>query len=330
MNFTRVIKNVSHKQLWCDDAFPASIDEFIGNEDLCKSLYNSLGTLHSSLLLVGPHGCGKTTFTRLLARKLLGEYYKSNLLELYSSINRNKNYIGNKLLIDNKNIDDFIHKCSGSLKLKLIIVYDIDTASYDTQNIFCELLKQKNVILILTANTTQTLQENLLASLMTINMSYLKYDEILDTLCVIEKEKNMSIDNDVKRVICIICNGDLKKLFNIMQLLSGISDVINVDVFYKLVDMPSYECIKDLLLCCQDHNTELAFKKINDILSNGYDILDILDIIEKTLLYIDILYPSFDKNKQTEMLSTVTQCIIFKNHTVIQLYNMICEITSIV
>ena len=71
-------------------------------------------------------------------------------------------------------------------------------------------------------------------------------------------------------------------------------------------------------------------KNINDILSNGYDILDILDIIEKTLLYIDILYPSFDKNKQTEMLSTVTQCIIFKNHTVIQLYNMICEITSIV
>jgi DNA polymerase III delta prime subunit len=330
MNFTRVVKSVEHKRLWCDDARPEVMEEFIGNSDICNSLYNSLEYLSSSLLLVGPHGCGKTTFARLIAKKLLGDQYSKNLLELYSSINRNKNYIGNKILIDNKNIHDFINNCNSTLKLKLIIMYDIDTAAYDTQQIFCDLLRQKNVTIIFTCNSTQTIHENLLSNVMSISMCSLVYDEIMKKLCEIEKKKNMTMTEEVKKSLCIICNGDLKKLFNIMQLLSGISGTIDLVSFYKLIDMPSYACIKDLLLWCEKGNIQHGFKKLNEILSNGYCNLDILDIIEKTLLYIDILEPSFDIEKQIHMLSIVTQCIMFKKHTRLQLYKMVSEMATIV
>ena len=329
MDFTRPIKSVAHKPLWCDSAFPSSIEKFIGNEDVCKRLYDSLGTLCSSLLLVGPHGCGKTTFAKLIAKSLLGDYYKSNLLEIYSSINRNKNYVGNKIVIDNKNINDFVNNFSASFKLKLIIVYDIDTVAYDTQKIFCEILRQKNVNIIFTSNNTHSLHENLLCTVMTINMSSLSYNEMLNTLNVIQHEKNMLIEEDVKKAICISCNGDLKKLFNIMQLLSGIEDNVSLDSFYKLVDIPSYECIRELLLYCSKHEIANAFEKLNTILSNGYDSLDILDIIEKTLLYIDVVQSSFDIEKQNHMLSVVTQCIMFKKHTRIQLYDMVREMCLI-
>ena len=140
----------------------------------------------------------------------------------------------------------------------------------------------------------------------------------------------MSIDNDVKKAICISCNGDLKKLFNTMQLLSGICDNININSFYKLIDMPSYECIRDLLVYCNKGNIEIVFEKLDTILSNGYDITDILDIIEKTLIYIDILDNSFDTEKQNAMLGIVTQYLMFKGHTKIQLYNMVCEMCIIV
>ena len=329
MDFTRPIKSIAHKPLWCDASFPSSIEQFVGNEDVCKRIYDSLGTICSSLLLVGPHGCGKTTFAKMVAKKLLGDYYKSNLLELYSSINRNKNYVGNKIVIDNKNINDFINNSCGALKLKLIIVYDIDTTAYDTQQIFCELLRQKNVNIIFTANNTHLLHENLICNVMTINMSSLSYNEMNNMLCTIAANKNMTVDNDVKQAICISCNGDLKKLFNIMQLLSGIHGIVSLDSFYRLVDIPSYECIKNLLLCCEQHDLKSAFEKLNEILSNGYDSLDILDIIEKTLLYIDIIQCSFDNEKQNHMLSVVTQCIMFKKHTRIQLYNMVREMCLI-
>ena len=52
---------------------------------------------------------------------------------------------------------------------------------------------------------------------------------------------------------------------------------------------------------------------------------NILDIIEKTLIYIDIIDSSFDTEKQNHMLSVVTQYLMFKCHTRIQLYNMVCE-----
>ena len=324
MDFTRPVKNVVHKPLWCDSAFPRGIEDFIGNEDVCKSLYNSLDTISSSLLIVGPHGCGKTTFAKMIAKKLLGDN-KSNLLELYSSINRNKNYVGNKVHIDNKNLNDFINSNNNSLKLKLIIVYDIDTTAYDTQKIFCELLRKKNVNIVFTCNNIQNLNENLLSSVMTLNMSCLSFSEIMHKLCELEKQKNMSMSDDVKKAICINCNGDLKKLFNIMQLLSGICDTIDINSFYKLIDMPSYECIKDLLVYCNKGNIEVVFEKLDTILSNGYDITDILDIIEKTLIYIDIIDKSFDTEKQNTMLSIVTQYLMFKCHTRIQLYNMLCE-----
>ena len=325
MNFTRPIKQVTHKKLWCDDNSPSNIDEFIGNTDICKNLY--ISSLCTSMLLVGPHGCGKTTFARLIVRKMLGENYNNNLLELYSSINRNKNYIGNKLLIDNKNINDFINVSNGGSKLKVIIVYDVDTSTYDSQQIFCELLREKNVIIIFTCNSIQGLSDNLLSSVMTINMSSLKYDEINSCLESIAYKKNMKIMDSVKKAICISCNGDLKKLFNIMQLLSGVCEdrdtEINIDVFYKLIDMPSYECIKELLKYCEQQNTKKAFEKLNEIIDNGYDNLDILDIIEKTLLYIDIIDSSFDIEKQNNMLTVVTQCIVFKKYTKIQLFNMV-------
>ena len=329
MDFTRAVKNVVHKPLWCDSEFPEFIEDFIGNEDVCKSVYNSLDTISYSLLIVGPHGCGKTTFAKMIAKKVVGEN-KSNLLELYSSINRNKNYVGNKVHIDNKNLNDFINNNNSSLKIKLIIVYDIDTSAYDTQKIFSELLRKKNVNIIFTCNNIQNLDENLLTSVMTLNMGCLTFSEIMVKLCDIEKQKNMSMTEDVKKAICISCNGDLKKLFNIMQLLSGICGSITIDLFYKLIDMPSYECIKDLLIYCNNGNIEVVFEKLNTILSNGYDITDILDIIEKTLIYIDILDSSFEINKQNSMLSIVTQYLMFKGHTKIQLYNMVCEMCIIV
>jgi hypothetical protein len=89
--------------------------------------------------------------------------------------------------------------------------------------------------------------------------------------------------------------------------------------------MPSYECIKELLVYCNKGNVEIVFEKLNTILSNGYDNTDILDIIEKTLIYIDIIDSSFDTEKQNHMLSVVTQYLMFKCHTRIQLYNMVCE-----
>lgn len=328
MDFTRAIKSVTHKPLWCDDAFPENIEDFIGNEEICKSLYESLDCLSSSLLIVGPHGCGKTTFAKMIAKKLLGDN-KSNLLELYSSINRNKNYIGNKIHIDNKNINDFINSTSGSLKLKLIIVYDIDTTAYDTQKIFCELLRKKNVKIIFTCNNIQNLIENLLSSVMMINMSCLSFEQTMEKLCELENQKSMCIEDDVKKALCISCNGDLKKLFNIMQLLSGISGNIDIESFYKLIDMPSYECIKELLIYCSNGNIKMVFEKLNTILSNGYDITDILDIIEKTLIYIDLFDSSFDIEKQNHMLSIVTQYLMFNGHTKIQLYNMVCEMCFI-
>ena len=330
MDFTRVIKSQKHKKLWTDEYTPDTIEEFIGNNDLLESFYDSLKNGYnnmSSVLLVGPHGCGKTTFARLVAKKLLGEYYSSNLLELYSSINRNKNYTNNKLIIDNKNIDDFINRSNKDLKLKLIIVYDIDTTSYDTQQIFCDLLRNNCVRIIFTSNYIYTLNDQFLNNLMVFNMSCLNVNEMEKIMTRIQRDKNIKIQDDLRKIIIIFCNGDMKKLFNVMQLISGLS-CINLENFYNLVDIPSYDIIKNIIILCCKKNNALVYNEMEKVLSNGYDVTDVFDIIEKTLLYIDMLEPSFDKRVQNKMLSISTQYIMFKRHNKIQLLSMLNEMIS--
>ena len=319
MNFTDPIKNNRKKPLWTNEFSPNNINDIVGNQEIIKNIGPNNFV---SILLIGPHGCGKSTFAKLIAKNALGNNVKTNLLELYSSINRNKVYTNNKLIIDNKNIDDFIHSANSQLKLKIIIVYDIDTTPADTQHLFLNLLRDNNLRIIFTANNTHTLSDTLLCNIMVINMTQLYYSEIFYVMNKVCDAKNLKLCEDVQRAICINCNGDIRKLFNILQLVSGIDD-LSLDNFYKLVDIPSYECIKLIINNCKNGNANGAYMELNSLLQNGYDITDIFDIIEKTLLYMDILDPDFPKEDQDYLLMCATNFIMFKNHNKIQLYSMI-------
>lgn len=332
MDFTRVIENKKINKLWCDKYAPNSLEKIYGNREILQPFYNSIKKSKdgiSSLLINGPHGCGKSTIARLIAKELLGNHYSKNLMQIYSSISRNKTYVNNKCVIDNKNINDFINRTNKELKLKIIIVYDIDTTNYETQEIFCELLRYNHVRIIFTCNNIDTLCNNILSSVMTVMMSLLTYDEIYSIITSIEKSNNMNITEDLKNALCITCNGDIKTVFNIMQLLSGIKEKeITSEKFYKLVDIPSYECVKSMIIFCCNQDISAAYKKLKEILSNGYDIRDIVNMIEKTLLYIDTVESNITEDQYVKMLETVTYYLIFRPYTKIQIFNMISKMAA--
>lgn len=332
MDFTRVIQNKKINKLWCDKYAPNTLEKIYGNKDILLPLFNSIKSSKenlSSLLINGPHGCGKSTLARLIAKDVLGNQYSKNCMQIHSSINRNKTYINNKCVIDNKNINDFINRTNKDLKLKIIIVYDIDTTNHETQEIFCEILRYSHVRIIFTCNTIDILSNNLISNLMLINISSLSYNEIYNVITSIEKSNDMNLTQELKKAICLTSNGDIKTVFNIMQLLSGINEKkITEEKFYKLVDIPSYECIKSIILSCSNKDLNTSYEKLKEILSNGYDIRDIINMIEKTLLYIDIIQNEITEEQHIKMLEIVTHFLIFKPYTKIQIYNMISKMAA--
>ena len=331
MNFTRIIKKADIKPLWCEKYCPEKIENFYGNNSELKSIFNHCienPYFLSSMVLVGSNGSGKSTFVKLLCKNILKESYSQNLLELYCSINRNKTYLNNKLLIDNKNISDFINKSNKKLKLKIIVVYDIDTATYDTQNLLVELLKYSHVRIIFTCNSINNINNNILSSVMQVYVNSLSYEESMNILCDICKKEDLVIEEELKKIICITCSGDIKKMFGLMQTLSGVIQP-TVEKFYKLVDIPSYETINSIINYCSENNMELAYKNVNEIILNGYDISDIINMIEKTLIYIDLFNTDISKEIQCHMLQVVTSYLIFSKHTKIQLFNMVSKMCFI-
>lgn len=327
MNFTRIIKKVNINPLWCEKYCPSQIEQFYGDNLELESIFKHTKEnpdFLSSMILIGPNGCGKSTFTKLLCKNILKDNYSQNLLELYCSINRNKTYLNNKLLIDNKNISDFINNTNKKLKLKIITVYDIDTATYETQNLLVELLKFSHVRIIFTCNSVNNINNNILSSVIQVYINNVSYEESMNILCDICLKENLVLDNELKKIICITCSGDIKKIFGLMQTLSGVVEP-SVEKFYKLIDIPSYETINSIINYCSENNCIMAYKSANALILNGYDISDIINMIEKTLIYIDLFNSNFNKETQNHMLQVVTHYLVFNKHTVIQLFNMISK-----
>ncbi len=127
-----------------------NIDQFVGNKNVIKNIYNELKNPPCGILIIGPTGCGKTVLCDLLLQK-------SNIYHVLKINGEDSDSKGIKKLVDNfithKTIESFFSK-----QPKLVWFDDIDiflttdrgTNSY-ILNFITDAIKNKNISFILTA-----------------------------------------------------------------------------------------------------------------------------------------------------------------------------------
>ena len=350
------ITNVS--TTWYEKYQPTKLADVVGNEQAVKNLESYL--THNNiphLLLTGPNGSGKATaikclvnnyFTAITSPVMRKEAY----LEINGAIDRSKDVVSEKndhgkksdKLAGMPNIISFIKKRVNLPQglCKLIIIYDFDHMTSEAQMALRRIMeKYESTRFILQCNDGSVI-EAIQSRCTPLRFSRLSDEEVeivLRTISIKEglypkanensgesptgQEAKLEMDKVIK-LICLSANGDLKKGIGYLQVI-GNSSERTVNAYYKIFNIPSLENINKYINFCIQKNLTKANEVLSDLLHNGYNADDILDILLKVVIRRD------DLIYQTFFIQAISEIVIMTENSTsnTHLYALTSKLVSI-
>lgn len=335
-NFTeRFVEHVKH-DLWIHDYEPKQLNEIIDNQMIIETLSSFLRSDHiPNLILCGPNGCGKTTTAKILVQEYLGHNYNKYSMEIIGSIYRGKNVVSEKNdkkkmnETDNMNIINFIRKKISlpTNKCRIVTIYDFDCMTNEAQMALRRIIEiySHKVRFIFICNNLNKIIEAIQSRTLILKFHPISLEGIIQRLKEISIDKNIQLSDEIFDTIGIISNCDLKQAINYLQVFSNSSDK-QIENFFNLFNIPSIKNITEFFNYCLNQDGHHAFGILDQMIDNGYNITDILDIMIKVLLYSK----NITKNERVFMIEETIKiiCINEQSSSVIHLYKLVVAIIN--
>lgn len=328
---------IAHK-LWASDYQPKYLDQILGNEQIIDTLKCQLKNERlPNLIFCGPHGCGKTTTAKILVETYLGPYYKSCHMEVIGSIYRGKNIVTEKTdkkktndkSSDGLNIVNFIRKSVflPKDKCKVVTILDYDCMTQEAQMALRRIIElyEKKVRFIFICNDLNNIIEAIQSRALPLKFASLSVEQISDKLKEIAKINNFSVTDEIYQSIAIMANGDLKQALNCFQVFSNCKEK-TIENFYHIFNIPSMKTVHELVNFCVNKQCSQAFNILSQLINNGYNVSDILDIIIKVISHTKKL----NDHQRVTFINELTRviCINEISSSTTHLYSLIVKLSK--
>lgn len=298
-------------RLYLDRYKPSNLDQVVGNDQMISLLkYYVKEKNFPNMLIIGPTGCGKNTAISLFVKEFLGKYYSTHCLEIVGSLYRGRCIISQTSDTNKSNeksipnVSNFIKKSIIPRELKkIIIIYDFDYTTDETQMALRRLMetKRQNVRFILSSNSRNNIAETIQSRGNIYQFNPINNNEIKIILDHIVKNESLNVSSQIIDEIIRCSENNIRTAINNLQLISH-TDNLSVRQFYELLNIPSVEYIENFYLACFRHDEGFAIKVIEEMLESGYSIVDLLNILQKTLILTNKL-SVVEKNQLIEIIS---------------------------
>lgn len=292
----RYVAPIPHR-LWNHDYAPHGLTEFVGNQMVVETIQSFLKSQHlPNIMLCGPHGCGKTTLAQLLVKEYLGVDDDRFHLKIIGSIYRGKNVVSEKtdkkktsdMCVDNPNIIHFIRKTANlpNHKCRVVTIYDFECMTTEAQMALRRIIEiySHKVRFIFLCNNLNKIIEAIQSRTLILKCQPITLEEIVTRLKTIATDQQININEEVFQTIGMMAQGDLKQAINYLQVFAH-SPSKQMENFYHLFNIPSIQRMSELIQHCLQGQGTLALIILDQLLDNGYNVTDILDILIKVLLY---------------------------------------------
>jgi len=272
--------------IWTEKYRPKDFSEIKGQKEIVKRIKAFVEMQNiPHLLFTGPAGIGKTTLSLVIAKKLFGDSWHQNFLELNASDERGIDIIRNK-------VKDFARtKAIGDVPFKIIYLDECDALTREAQQALRRTMENytKNCRFILSANYSSKIIDPIQSRCAMFRFKPLEKKEIFAIIEKIEKDEKIRVDDKTKEALFNISEGDARKINNILQSSAAITDNITEEIIYSMASVAKPKEVDEVLKLAINNKFIDARNKLMDIMLNyGLSGLDIIKQIQQEILNLDI------------------------------------------
>ena len=272
--------------IWTEKYRPSEFTEIKGQDNAIKRIESFVksGNL-PHLLLAGPAGTGKTTTALVIAKKLYGENWKYNFLELNASDDRGIDVV-------RSTIKDFARtKALGNYPYKLILLDECDSLTKEAQQALRRTMETfvESARFLLSCNYSSKIIDPIQSRCAVFRFRPLSPSQTKEIIVNLAEKEGLTIEDGAMIALHELCNGDVRKLTNLLQSCASENKTITLNTVYEVISAAEPKEIGQILESSVKGDFINSRKLLLDtMIKHGLSGLDIIRQIQKGIWNLDV------------------------------------------
>ena len=277
---------VDESTIWTEKYRPKTFEQIKGQTEIVDRARAFVETRNMPhLMFTGPAGTGKTTLSLIIVKKLFGESWRNNYLELNASDERGIDVVRQK-------VKNFARtKSLLEAPFKIIFLDEADALTREAQQALRRTMENftETCRFILSCNFSSKIIEPIQSRCVVFKFRPIEKKEISEIIREISKNENLTIDDNAIEKLFEISEGDCRRIINVLQSIASVKKNITEESIYEIVSMTKPSDIKLILEAAISGNFIKSREKLLEtMLKQSLSGLDIIKGIQKEIWNLDI------------------------------------------